>query len=158
MRSVDDEKAGLRSYGSGKTLRRMVVSGGCGIAVESGVGRRLAGACHGVLYRNDLPHEGRVQKPIRSTGRCTDGVQPWEPDGPHGLPDVLLPRPGSPADWCGDFRAPRAHDNFRSNGSDDCGTESAGTGDNAFVRTSFSPSSKPHPDRVGPVQTGSVQR
>ena len=69
---------------------------------------------------------------------------------PYGLPDVLLPRPGSPADWYGDFRAPRARDNFRSNGSDDdFGTENAGNSDNAFVRTPFSPSSKSHHDRVG---------
>jgi hypothetical protein len=152
------EKAGLRSYRSGKSLRRMGVSGGCGVTVESGLGRRLADAWDDVLHRVDLPRaracgsEGRVQKPIRSTGRYADGVQPWEPDRPDDLPDVLLPRPGSAADWCGDFRAPRAHENYCSHGSNDCGTESARTGNSVFVRTSFSPSSKPHSDRVGPIK------
>jgi hypothetical protein len=152
------EKVGPRSYRSGKKLRRMGMLSGCGVTVESGLGCRLADAWDDVLHWNDLPRartfrdEGRVQNTIRNAGRCADGVRPWEPDRPDTLPDVLLPPPGSLADWCRDFRASRARDNFRSNGSNDCGTEDAGTGNNAFVRTSFSPSSKPHPDRVRPMK------
>jgi hypothetical protein len=136
----------------------MGVLGSCDVVLGSRVGRILARGWDGVLHGNDLPsprtcgNEWRVQKSIRSAGRCADGVQPWERDRPDGLSDVLLPRPGPPADRFGDFRARRARDNFRSNGSNDCGTENAGTGNNAFVRTSFSASSKPHPDRVGPIQ------
>jgi hypothetical protein len=134
----------------------MGVPSGRDLALGSGVGSRMAGQWDGVLHRNDLRrartcgNERHLQKPIRSTGRCADGVQPWEQNSPDGLPDLLLLRPGPPPDRFGVFRAPGTHENFRFNGSSECRTENAGTSSNAFIRTSFSPSSKPHPDRVGP--------